>query len=50
MARYEQAFRDKAVARLLPPHNATLQVVAQEIGVAAGTLDRWCKNSQSKSD
>ncbi|MCW8164770.1 hypothetical protein D8B22_10705 [Verminephrobacter aporrectodeae subsp. tuberculatae] len=47
MARYGQTFKDKAVARLLPPHSATLQAVAQEVGVAAQTLDRWRKDAQS---
>ncbi|WP_010110841.1 transposase, partial [Verminephrobacter aporrectodeae] len=48
MARYGQAFKDKAVARLLPPHSAALQAVAQEVGVAAETLDRWRKDAQSR--
>ncbi|WP_265284527.1 hypothetical protein [Verminephrobacter aporrectodeae] len=39
MDRYEQAFRHKTMAKLLPPHSATLQVVAQEVGA----LDRWRK-------
>ena len=43
VARYGQAFKDKAVARLLPPESATLQVVAQDVGIAAGTLERWLK-------
>ena len=41
MARYGQAFKDKAVARLLPPESADLEVVAREMGVSAGTLERW---------
>lgn len=41
MARYGQAFKDKAVARLLPPESAGLEVVAREVGVSAGTLERW---------
>ena len=41
MARYGQAFKDKAVARLLPPESAATQVVAREVGVAVGTLERW---------
>lgn len=38
---YGQAFKDKAVARLLPPESAALEVVAREVGVGAGTLGRW---------
>lgn len=41
MARYGQAFKDKAVARLLPPESADLDVVSREVGVSAGTLERW---------
>jgi transposase len=41
MARYGQAFKDRAVARLLPPESAALVEVAQELGVGAGTLERW---------
>ena len=41
MARYGQAFKDRAVARLLPPESAALEVVAREVGIGAGTLERW---------
>ena len=41
MARYGQAFKDKAVARLLPPESADIGVVAQQVGVSAATLERW---------
>jgi len=41
LARYGQTFKDRAVARLLPPESAAIDVVAREIGIAAGTLERW---------
>ena len=41
MARYGQSFKNRAVARLLPPESASLEEVAREIGVGAGTLERW---------
>ena len=41
MARYGQTFKNRAVARLLPPESAALEEVAREIGVGAGTLERW---------
>ena len=41
MARYGQAFKDRAVARLLPPESAGLEEVAHEIGVGVDTLERW---------
>ena len=41
MARYGQEFKDRAVARLLPPESSPLKDVANEIGVGVGTLERW---------
>ena len=48
MARYGQAVKDRAVARLLPPESAALEVVAREVGVGAGTLERWREDAQSR--
>ena len=47
MARYGQSFKDRAVARLLPPESATLELVSKEVGIAVGTLERWRENVQS---
>lgn len=41
MARYGQAFKERAVARLLPPESAPIQQVSQELGVSVATLERW---------
>lgn len=41
MARYGQAFKDKVVARLLPPESAALSDVSRESGVSEATLERW---------
>lgn len=41
VARYGQAFKDKAAARLLPPESADLAVVSREMGVSVATLERW---------
>ena len=41
MARYGKTFKNKAVARVLPPQSEALEVVAREIGIGAGTLERW---------
>ncbi len=48
MARYGQTFKDRAVARLLPPESAALDLVAQEVGVGAGTLQRWREDAQTR--
>lgn len=41
MARYGQAFKDRAVARLLPPESAPVKAVSRELGVSVATLERW---------
>jgi transposase len=41
VARYGKTFKDRAVARLLPPESAPVQTVSQEIGVSVATLERW---------
>ena len=41
MARYGQTFKNKAVARLLPPESAAVAEVEREIGVGVATLERW---------
>ena len=48
MAGYVQTFKDRAVARLLPPQNAAVQEVAQAVGVGVGTLQRWREEAQSR--
>ena len=41
MARYGQAFKDRVVARLLPPESAAPDTISREIGVGVQTLERW---------
>jgi len=41
MARYGQAFRERAVARLLPPESSAVETVSGEMGVSVATLERW---------
>ena len=48
MARYGEAFRNRVVARLLPPESAAVGAVAQEIGVSVQTLERWREEAQSR--
>ena len=47
MARYGEAFRNRAVARLLLPGSANVGAVAKEIGVSVQTLERWREEVQS---
>ena len=48
MARYGQAFKDRVVARLLPPESASVHDVAREIGVGVETLERWRSDALSR--
>ena len=48
MARYGQAFKDRVVARLLPPESAALDRVSREVGIGVGTLERWREEAQSR--
>jgi hypothetical protein len=41
MARYGKVFKERAVARLLPPESAPVERVSQELGVSVSTLERW---------
>ena len=50
MARYGQAFKDRAVARLLPPESASIGEVSLQVGVAAATLERWRSDALSKPE
>jgi len=45
VARYGQQFKNKVVARLLPPESAKLSAVALEVGVSEATLERWLSNA-----
>ena len=48
LARYGQTFKDRAVARLLPPESAPLEAVARDVGISADTLDRWRAQALAK--
>ena len=48
MARYGQAFRERAVARLLPPESSSVETVSREIGIGVATLERWRSEALSK--
>jgi transposase len=41
VARYGQAYKDRIVARLLPPESAAIDLVSREVGVSVATLERW---------
>ena len=41
MARYGRAYKDRIVARLLPPESSAVEEVSREVGVSVTTLERW---------
>ncbi len=41
MARYGQAFKDRAVARMLPPESAEIAVISRDLAISPATLERW---------
>lgn len=48
MARYGEAFRNRVVARLLPPESANVGEVSRERGVSVQTLERWREDAQTR--
>jgi hypothetical protein len=47
LARYGKTFKSRAVARLLPPESAAVELVAMQVGIGVGTLQRWHDEVQS---
>jgi transposase len=41
VARYGQTYKDRVVARLLPPESSAVELVSREVGVSVATLERW---------
>jgi transposase len=41
VARYGQAYKDRIVARLLPPESSAINLVSREVGISVATLERW---------
>ena len=50
MARYGRAFKERAVARLLPPESSPVETVSRELGVSVATLERWRADAMSQPD
>src|ERR1700712_3408446 len=44
-ARYGQTYKDRIVARLLPPESSSLERVSREVGISVATLERWRANA-----
>ena len=48
MARYGQKFKERVVARLLPPESSPVEAVSQTVGISVGTLERWRAEALAK--
>jgi DNA-binding transcriptional MerR regulator len=45
LARYGKSFKNKVLAKLLPPNTASLEDVSRDVGVSTDTLERWRSES-----
>ena len=43
MARYGQKFKERVVARLLPPENSAVEAASQTVGISVTTLEPMMK-------
>lgn len=50
MARYGQKFKERVVARLLPPESAPVEEVSNKVGISVTTLERWRAASLARPD
>jgi transposase len=41
MARYGRQFKERVVARLLPPESSAVEEVSNKVGIGVATLERW---------
>jgi transposase-like protein len=41
VARYGQAYKDRIVARLLPPESSSVEQVSRAVAISVATLERW---------
>jgi transposase len=41
MARYGLEFKERVVARLLPPESSPVDEVSTKVGISVATLERW---------
>lgn len=48
MPRYSEERRQAVVAKLLPPHNLSPQVIAEQEGISLGTVYKWRKEARAE--
>ena len=48
MPRYSKERRQAVVAKLLPPHNLSPQVIAEQEGISLGTVYKWRKEARAE--
>ncbi|WP_460541036.1 helix-turn-helix domain-containing protein, partial [Halomonas garicola] len=47
MPRYSEERRQAVVTKLLPPHNLSPQVIAEQEGISLGTVYKWRKEARA---
>src|SRR5690554_7390441 len=48
MPRYSEERRQAVVTKLLPPHNLSPQVIAEQEGISLGTVYTWRKQARAE--
>ena len=48
MARYGERFKQRVVARMLPPESSSAEQLSREVGIGVETLERWRSEVQSR--
>ena len=48
MPRYSEERRQAVVTKLLPPHNLSPQVIAEQEGISLGTVYKWRKEARAE--
>ncbi|WP_043488395.1 helix-turn-helix domain-containing protein, partial [Halomonas halodenitrificans] len=48
MPRYSEERRQAVVTKLLPPHNLSPKVIAEQEGISLGTVYKWRKEARAE--
>lgn len=48
MTRYSEEFKYSIISRMMPPRNESVNSIAKETGLPAGTLHQWRKKARAK--
>ena len=48
--RYTKEFKERAIARMMPPHNEPVKSISEELGVSEQTLYKWRQKARSEGN